>query len=146
MKKSLLMLSAFTLLMSAAPISAFAKETATTPQNVQTGDAGLFSYKYYFELGTGLLTRFGKSGEFRPVSDELTLTVSQSSSGDTKVIYMLYEVEGIRETKVGDIVVTGNKTDEALEKKFHVNPDKQHIIAVANKSNNRTKVHVKVSP
>lgn len=146
MKKSLMMLSAVTLLMSAAPISAFAHETNNAPQKVQAGDVGTFSYRYHFELGTGSSSKYDQTSNFWPNGSELTLTVSQSSSGDTEVKYTVFEVDGSTETSVGSIVVRGDKTDEELSKVFHVDPNKKHNIFISNRGNKKTKGYVEVNP
>ncbi len=146
MKKSLMMLSALTLMLSAAPLSAFAQETNNASQKVQAGDIGTFSYRYHFELGTGSSSKYDQTSKFWPNGSELTLTVSQSSSGDTEVKYTVFEVDGDTETSVGSIVVSGDKTDKKLSKVFHVDPDKKHYIFISNRGDKRTKGYVQTNP
>ncbi|XOK64309.1 hypothetical protein ACJ7K1_14735 [Paenibacillus elgii] len=146
MKKSLMMVSALAMLVSAAPVSAFAQETNNAPQKVQAGDVGTFSYQYHFELGTGSSSKYDRTSNFWPNGDELTLTVSQSSSGDTEVKYTVFEVNGTKETSIGSIVVTGDKTDKKLSKVFNVDPDKKHYIHISNRGDKKTKGYVQTNP
>lgn len=139
MKKSLVLMTAAVTLLMAIPayaqpsISNVAQAKSSINDEILTWD---FKVK---------VRKTQSSDSFYPTGDRLSLKATQSSDGNTKIEYTLYEETNRNtDTEIASETLRGDHDEEKVFRNVLVNKNKKHYVVVHNKGDETTEGVVRI--
>ncbi|NOJ73549.1 hypothetical protein [Paenibacillus alvei] len=134
MKKSLILMTAAAMLLMAIP--AYAQPSISNVAQAKSSDRAV-NYTWGFEVKAG---KTESSGSFYPTGDRITLKAKQSSDGNTKIEYTLYEeTNRDSDTEIASKTVRRNHDEKLVFEDVLVNKNKKHYVVAHNLGDETTK-------
>jgi len=134
MKKSLILMTAAATLLMAIP--AYAQPSISNVAQAKSS-VNPVNYTWGFEVR---VRKTQSSDSFYPTGDRLTLKATQSSDGNTKIEYTLYEETNRNtDTEIASKTVRGDHDEKLVFDDVPVNKNKKHYVVVHNLGDETTK-------